>query len=214
MASLQAGVCTSLRMWLGVVVRVGGRSSEAPPHPTALRGSSLVFSIKAIPGSANGHHFSQAQAGHSCRQGPQVGGALLGGGPLCGWGQGQGRHGESQLVPSPLCLDWMRSDSRLGHSAVGASLTLCGNPDLKDPWASPGMRFFISLIPSSGHSAWGRGTHWLRASPGCSRSLATFGEEMKSGKTHRSERELVHIKHLPCSRHCVQHFKCADPSSL
>lgn len=149
------------------------------------------------------------QAGTSGRGGPS-----WGGGPLCGWGQGQGRHGESQLVPPPLCLDWMRSDSRLGHSAVGASLTLCGNPDLKDPWASPGMRFFISLIPSSGHSAWGRGTHWLRASPGCSRSLATFGEEMKSGKTHRSERELVHIKHLPCSRHCVQHFKCADPSSL
>lgn len=101
MASLQAGVCTSLRMWLGVVVRVGGRSSEAPPHPTALRGSSLVFSIKAIPGSANGHHFSQAQAGHSCRQGPQVGGALLGGGPSLWVGTGAGQTWGESTCPTP-----------------------------------------------------------------------------------------------------------------
>lgn len=193
---------------------MGGDLQKHPPTPQPS--GALLWSFQSRPSLALQMGIISArprQATHAGRD-LRSGGPSWGGGPLCGWGQGQGRHGESQLVPPPLCLDWMRSDSRLGHSAVGASLTLCGNPDLKDPWASPGMRFFISLIPSSGHSAWGRGTHWLRASPGCSRSLATFGEEMKSGKTHRSERELVHIKHLPCSRHCVQHFKCADPSSL
>ena len=38
--------------------------------------------------------------------------------------------------------------------------------------------------------------------------------ETCTGSENGAERELMHIKCLPCARHCVQHFKYADPSIL
>lgn len=111
-----------------------------------------------------------------------------------------------------------------GWDVIQKELTLllrCGNPGLRDSVGPSGNVLSVSgrQFPLEAFQHGIRGHAGSEPRPGYSwiflLSLPCLGrkwrEENCTGSVNVCEREIMHIKHLLYSGHCVQHFAYADP---